>query len=157
MNRQRGMVLLLSLVLSLLLALLGASALRDALIEARMTGAMHDGLQAFEQAEIVLLAGVDELQRSPPDRCSDCQPPSRPHDLQGQWQKIKGGYFHLQNLGETERAAHIPEGEKVTLYRITAVSQQLAARQVLEAVYAIATAQPQAPQRILWRQRLRED
>lgn len=157
MSRQRGMVLLLSLILSLLLALLAASALRDALIETRMTGAMHDGLQAFEQAEIVLLAGVDELQRSPPDRCSDCQPPSRPHDLQGQWQKIKEGYFHLQNLGVTDRAAHMPEGEWFTLYRITAVSQQLAARQVLEAVYAIATAQPQAPQRILWRQRLRED
>jgi type IV pilus assembly protein PilX len=151
------MVLLLSLVLSLLLALLAASALRDALIETRMTSAMNDGLQAFEQAETVLLAGVDELQRSPPEQCCDCQPPSRPHDLQGQWQSIKGGYFHLQNLGETDRAAHMPEGELVTLYRITAVSQQLAARQVLEAVYAIPTAQPQVPQRILWRQRLRED
>ncbi|MGE8111839.1 hypothetical protein [Pseudomonas sp. NPDC086566] len=157
MNRQRGMVLLLSLVLSLLLALLAASALRDALNETRMTGAMSDGLLAFEQAEAVLLAGVDELQRSPPEQCSDCQAPSRPHGLQGQWKSIEGGYFHLQNLGETDRAAHRPEGEKVTLYRITAVSEQQAARQVLEAVYAIPTAQPQAPQRILWRQRLRED
>lgn len=157
MNHQRGMVLMLSLVLSLLLALLAASALRDALIETRMTGAINDALQAFEQAEIVLLAGVDELQRSPPDQCSDCQPPPRPHDLQGQWQKIKDGYVHLQNLGVTDRAAHMPEGERFTLYRITAVSQQQAARQVLEAVYAIPTAQPQAPQRILWRQRLRED
>lgn len=157
MSRQRGMVLLLSLIFSLLLALLAASALRDALIETRMTGAMSDGLQAFEQAEIVLLAGVDELQRAPPDRCSDCQPPPRPHDLQGQWQKVKDGYVHLQNLGETARAAHMPEGERFTLYRITAVSEQLAARQVLEAVYALPTAQPQAPQRILWRQRLRED
>ncbi|MFJ4441672.1 hypothetical protein ACIPZ8_06205 [Pseudomonas sp. NPDC089422] len=157
MNRQRGMVLLLSLVLSLLLALLAASALRDALIETRMTGAMSDGLLAFEQAEIVLLAGVDELQRSSPEQCSDCKPPSRPHDLQGQWQKVKEGYFHLQNLGVTDRAAHMPEGEQFTLYRITAVSQQLAARQVLEAVYAIPTAQPQAPQRILWRQILRQD
>ncbi|MBO9551763.1 hypothetical protein [Pseudomonas sp.] len=157
MNHQRGIVLLLSLVFSLLLALLAASALRDALIETRMTGAMSDGLLAFEQAEIVLQAGVDELQRSPPVKCSDCQPPSRPHDLQGQWQSIKGGYFHLQNLGTTTRAAHMPEGERVTLYRITAVSQQLAARQVLEAVYAIPTAQAQAPQRILWRQRLRQD
>ncbi|WP_343595838.1 hypothetical protein [Pseudomonas sp.] len=157
MSRQRGMVLLLSLILSLLLALLAASALRDALIETRMTGAMTDGLQAFEDAEVVLLAGVEELQRSPPDRCSDCQPPPRPHDLQGQWQKVKGGYFHLQNLGETDRAAHMPEGERFTLYRITAVSQQLAARQVLEAVYAVPTAQAQVPQRILWRQRLRGD
>ncbi|MFZ5934435.1 hypothetical protein BGP84_03580 [Pseudomonas putida] len=157
MKHQRGIVLLLALVFSMLLALLAASALRDALVETRMTGAMSDGLVAFEQAEIVLQAGVDELQRSPPDKCSDCQPPPRPHDLRGQWQKIKDGYFHLQNLGETDRAAHMPEGERFTLYRVTAVSQQLTARQVLEAVYAIPTAQPQAPQRILWRQRLRQD
>ncbi|HGA2316492.1 TPA: hypothetical protein ACIRVE_001011 [Pseudomonas putida] len=157
MSRERGMVLLLSLVLSLLLALLAASALRDALIETRMTGAMIDGLQAFEDAEVVLLAGFEELQRSPPGQCSDCQPPPRPHDLQGQWQSHERGYFRLQNLGETDRAAHMPEGERVTLYRITAVSQQLAARQVLEAVYAVPTAQAQAPQRILWRQRLRGD
>jgi type IV pilus assembly protein PilX len=157
MSRQRGMVLLLSLVLSLLLAMLAASALRDALIEMRMTGAMRDGLHAFEEAEAVLQAGVDEILRSPPEKCSDCQPPSRPHDLQGQWQKVKGGYLHLQNLGVTDRAAHMPEGEWVTLYRITAVSQQLAARQILEAVYAIPAAQAQVPQRILWRQRLRQD
>ncbi|MFJ4068545.1 hypothetical protein ACIPW4_25065 [Pseudomonas sp. NPDC089996] len=157
MSRQRGMVLLLSLVLSLLLALLAASALRDALLETRMTGAMEDALQAFEEAEAVLQAGVEGLLHSPPGKCSDCKPPPHPHDLSGQWQSVRDGYFHLQNLGTTERAAHMPEGEKVTLYRITAVSQQLAARQVLEAVYAIPTAQPQAPQRILWRQRLRQD
>lgn len=157
MNRQRGIVLLLALVFSLLLGLLAASALRDALVETRMTGFLYDGLQAFEQAEVVLLAGVDELQRSPPGKCSDCQPPARPHDLQGQWHNHERGYFHLQNLGETDRAAHMPEREQVTLYRITAVSQQLTARQVLEAVYAVPTAQAQAPQRILWRQRLRGD
>ncbi|RAS23594.1 MULTISPECIES: hypothetical protein [unclassified Pseudomonas] len=157
MSRERGMVLLLSLVLSLLLALLAASALRDALIETRMTGAMTDGLQAFEDAEAVLLAGVEALMRTPPGKCNDCQPPPRPHDLQGQWQNHERGYFQLQNLGETDRAAHMPEGEWATLYRITAVSRQLAARQVLEAVYAVPTAQAQAPQRILWRQRLRQD
>jgi len=157
MSRERGMVLLLALVLSLLLALLAASALRDALTETRMTGAMTDGLQAFDDAEIVLLAGVEALQHSPPGQCNDCRPPPRPHDLQGQWQNHQRGYFQLQNLGETERAAHMPEGQQVTLYRITAVSRQLAARQVLEAVYAVPTAQAQAPQRILWRQRLRQD
>ncbi|MEN5303922.1 MULTISPECIES: hypothetical protein [unclassified Pseudomonas] len=157
MSRQRGMVLLLSLVLSLLLALLAASALRDALIETRLTGAMRDGLQAFEEAEAVMQVGVGEILRSPPGQCRDCKPPSRPHDLQGQWRSSRDGYFKLQNLGTTTGAAHMPEGEQVTLYRITAVSQQLAARQVLEAVYAIPIAQPQAPQRILWRQRLRQD
>ncbi|MGJ7551550.1 hypothetical protein [Pseudomonas alloputida] len=157
MIRQRGVVLLLSLVLSLLLALLAASALRDALVETRMTAIVREGLRAFEEAEAALQAGAEELLRAPPGQCGDCQPPSRPHDLQGQWQSVTGGYFHLQNLGTTTRAAHMPEGEPVTLYRVTAVSQQLAARQVLEAVYAIPTAQAQAPQRILWRQRLRQD
>lgn len=64
MKRQQGLVLLLALVLCLLLGTLAASALRDALIETRMTAAMRDGLQAFEQAEAVLLDGVDELQRA---------------------------------------------------------------------------------------------
>ncbi len=157
MNRQRGIVLLLALVLSLLLGLLAASALRDALVEARLTGAMRDGLLAFTQAQAMLQAGVDELQQAQPVSCKGCPPPPRPHDLHGQWQRGKHGYFQLQNLGETARAAHMPEGERFTLYRITAVSEQLAARQVLEAVYAIPIAQPQAPQRILWRQRLRQD
>ncbi|WP_054886107.1 hypothetical protein [Pseudomonas sp. NBRC 111130] len=157
MNRQRGMVLLLALVLSLLLGLLAASALRDALIETRLTGAMRDGLLAFAQAQAMLQAGVEQLQQAQPLSCKGCPPPPRPHDLHGQWQRGKDGYFQLQNLGTTTRAAHMPNGERVTLYRVTAVSQQLAARQVLEAVYAIPIAQPQAPQRILWRQRLRQD
>lgn len=157
MSHQRGVVLLLALVLSLMLGLLAASALREALVQTRATGLMSDGLQALEQAETTLLAGVDELLRAPPAVCHGCLPPLRPHDLQGQWQSSASGYFHLQNLGETTRAAHMPEDQEVTLYRVTAVSRQPVARQVLEAVYAVPTAQGQAPQRILWRQRLRRD
>jgi type IV pilus assembly protein PilX len=157
MNGQRGVVLLLALVLCLLLSLLSASALRDALVETRMTGVMRDGLLAFEQAEAALLAGEEAFQRVPPELCEGCLPPPRPHELQGPWQRTKSGYYQLQNLGVTRKAAHMPEGEQVTLYRVTAVSQQLAARQVLEAVYALPVAQTQAPQRILWRQRLKED
>jgi len=157
MSRERGVVLLSALVLSLMLAFLAASALRDALIQTRMNAAMTAGLQAFEDAEAVLLAAVEALQRSPPGPCSDCGPPPNPHDLQGGWQNHERGYFHVQNLGVTDRAAHMPVGERVTVYRITAVSQQRVARQVLEAVYAVPTAQAQAPRRILWRQRLRGD
>jgi type IV pilus assembly protein PilX len=157
MKRQRGVVLLLALVLSLLLGLLAASALRDSLIETRMAAAMGDALQALQQAESVLLAGAAELQRAPPGACTGCAPPANPHDLQGQWLSSESGYFQLQNLGTTTRAAHMPEDQQVTLYRVTAVSRQRAARQVLEALYAVPTAQAQAPRRILWRQRLRED
>ncbi|RRV48049.1 hypothetical protein [Pseudomonas sp. p106] len=157
MKRQRGMVLLLALVLSLLLGLLAASALRDALLETRMAGYLREGLQAFDQAEATLLVAEAELQRAPPGLCQACLPPPRAHDLLGQWQTSESGYFQLQNLGLTTRAAHRPRDEPVMLYRVTAVSRQLAARQVLEAVYAMPAAQTQAPQRILWRQRLRED
>jgi type IV pilus assembly protein PilX len=157
MKRQRGMVLLLALVLSLLLGLLAASALRDALLETRMAGYLGEGLQAFDQAEATLLVAEAELQRAPPGLCQACLPPPRAHDLLGQWQTSESGYFQLQNLGLTTRAAHRPRDEPVMLYRVTAVSRQLAARQVLEAVYAMPAAQTQAPQRILWRQRLRED
>jgi len=157
MKHQRGVVLLLALILSLLLGLFAASALRDALLETRMAGYLRDSLQAFEQAEATLLAGEAELHRAPPQQCQACLPPAHPHDLQGQWQASKSGYFQLQNLGESTRAAHMPKGEPVTLYRVTAVSRQAESRQVLEAVYAIPAAQAQAPQRILWRQRLRED
>ena len=157
MNGQRGVVLLLALVLCLLLSLLSASALRDALVETRMTGVMRDGLLAFEQAEDALRAAEEAFTRGPPELCEGCLPPPRPHELQGSWQSSKSGYYQLQNLGVTRKAVHMPEGEQVTLYRVTAVSQQLAARQVLEAVYAVPTAQAEAPRRILWRQRLMED
>ena len=154
MKRQRGVVLLLALVLSLLLGLLTASALRDALMETRMAGYLRDGLLAFEEAEATLQAGADELLRAPPGKCQMCLPPPHPHDLTGQWQGSKSGYFQIQHLGMSERAAHMPEGPHVALYRVTAVSQQAQARQVLEAVYAVVG---DTVQRITWRQRLRGD
>lgn len=154
MKRQRGVVLLLALVLSLLLGLLTASALREAVVETRMVGDMQDGLLALEEAEATLQAGASELDRAPPDPCTACLPPTRPHDLLGQWQHTKSGYFHIQNLGPSTRAAHMPEGQQVTLYRVTAVSLQTQSRHVLEAVYAVAG---DTTRRITWRQRLRGD
>ncbi|WP_426809751.1 hypothetical protein ABOC32_28805 [Pseudomonas sp. WOUb67] len=147
MKRQRGVVLLLALVLSLLLGLLATSALSNALMETRMTGHMRDGLLALEEAEAALQAGEGELKRAPPDRCTACMPPARPHDLAGQWQGAQHGYFHLQNLGPSKRA-------QATLFRITAVSRQTRSRHVLEAVYAVAG---DTTRRIAWRQRLRGD
>jgi len=154
MSRQRGVVLLLALVLSMLLGLLAASALRDALADTRMTGYLSDSLQAFEEAEGALQAGKHELERAPPDPCGACLPPTRPHDLAGQWQGTQSGYFHLQNLGTSTRAAHMPDEQLVTLFRITAVSKQTQSRHVLEAVYAVAG---DTTRRITWRQRLRGD
>ncbi|MNO80539.1 hypothetical protein D3C76_717500 [compost metagenome] len=156
MRREKGVVLLLALVLSLLLGLLAASALRDALVETRMTSYLSAGIDAFEQAEHTLLLGAAQLQRAPPAPCQACQPPSRPHDLQGQWQSTESGYFQLQNLGNSSRVVHLPEGQQATLFRVTAVSRQTQSRHVLEAVYALPGGAASRPLRILWRQRLRE-
>ena len=154
MNHQRGVVLLLALVLSMLLGLLAATALRDAVMETRMTGYLRDSLLALEQAEETLQAGQVEFERAPPDSCNACLPPARPHDLVGQWQVTQTGYFHLQNLGVSERAMHMPDKDPATLFRITAVSKQTQSRHVLEAVYAVAG---DTTRRITWRQRLRGD
>ncbi len=153
MSRQRGVVLLLALVLCMLLGLLAASAARR-LVETRMTGYLSDGLRAFEEAEAALQAGKHELERAPPDPCGACLPPARPHDLAGQWQGTHNGYFHIQNLGTSTRAAHLPDEQLVTLFRITGVSKQTQSRHVLEAVYAMAG---DTTRRISWRQRLRGD
>lgn len=154
MSRQRGVVLLLALVLSMLLGLLAASALREALVETRMTGYLSEGLQAFEEAEAALQAGKHELERAPPEPCGACLPPARPHDLVGQWQGTQSGYFHVQNLGTSTRALHMPDKQQATLFRVTAVSKQTQSRHVLEAVYAVAG---DTTRRITWRQRLRGD
>ncbi|WP_296231928.1 hypothetical protein [Pseudomonas sp. UBA4617] len=154
MSRQRGVVLLLALVLSLLLGLLAASALREALVETRLTGYLRDGLLALEQAEATLLAGEGELRRAPPELCSACLPPGRPHDLVGPWQRARDGFFQVQNLGTSGRAVHVPEGQQVTLFRVTAVSLHAEPRYVLEAVYAVVNG---TTRRVTWRQRLRGD
>ncbi|MDZ5603279.1 hypothetical protein SJI00_10885 [Pseudomonas sp. RP23018S] len=155
MKHQRGVVMLMCLVLSLLLGMLAASALRDALLETRLSGHLLRSVQAFEQAEAALLEAASQLPDSLPE-CEGCLPPPRPHALDGPWQRNACGYFMVQNLGLTERAAHVPAGESVRLFRITVVSEQRAARQVLEAVYAVAASGIGAPRRILWRQRFKE-
>lgn len=153
---QRGVVMLLSLLLSLLLGLLATSALRKAMSEPRQTALVLRNALALEQAEATLLEALTGLTHAPPP-CQACAPPSRPHALQGSWQRSHSGYFQLQNLGASDRAAYLPEDERVLLIRITAVSLQAQSRHVLEAVYALRADQQQAPQRVLWRQRLKED
>ncbi|MGE7994102.1 hypothetical protein ACQKPE_24410 [Pseudomonas sp. NPDC089554] len=159
MKRQRGMVLMLTLTLSLLLGLLVASGLREALLLSWTSGELLRAAQALEDAQVSLLEGREQLSLAPPQACLACQPPATPHDIRGDepfWQQGSRGFFLLQNLGESTLAAHVPEGEPVTLFRITAVSQQVRARHVLEAVYAVSEQSPESLQRILWRQRLRE-
>jgi|GEM_PF-440951 len=160
MRRQRGVVLLTGLVLSLLLGLLSASALHDALLLARSSGQLMASARALEQAEATLLAGRDHLLLAPPGPCArPCLPPQEAHDVRGgepSWQRAEQGFFRVQNLGEGSRVAHLPDGVPAQLFRVTAVSRHPAARHVLEAVYARETGQGATLQRVLWRQRLRE-
>ncbi|MDF0729163.1 hypothetical protein P0Y43_00245 [Pseudomonas entomophila] len=159
MRRQRGMVLLLALVLSVLIGLLASSSLRDALLQTQAAGQLASAAQALEQAEASLVDGAQRLGEAPQAPCLACPPPRDAHDLRGGeplWQRGDDGFFLVQHLGETTRAAHLADGVRVALYRVTAVSRQVRARQVLEAVYALDLEQGGPPHRLFWRQRLRE-
>lgn len=159
MSRQRGVILLASLVLMLALGLLGASALQGALLQERMAGHQIANLHGLEHAEAVLAKGESQLLRVPPAPCTGCLPPADAHDdaaRAGQpWQSATNGFYLLQNLGPSVRAVHQPTGKPVNLFRVTAVSRASSGRQVLESIVALEAGG--APRRIMWRQRLREE
>lgn len=168
MRRQAGMALLVSLVLMLLLALLGMSALHGATLQARMAGNLGVALQAFEAAEATLREGEAHVLGgpAPPLPCGYCLPPPEAarvsaagvHAGQGAssglaWQAHGGGFYLIQRLGDSTRAAGVPDGLPVRLYRITAVGTQRQARVVLESVHAQALAPAElSARRIMWRQ-----
>lgn len=167
MCRQRGMVLLLSLLLTMLLGLLGLSSLHSALLQERMSGNLLMSLQLLERAEATLRHGEAQvragLELVP---CRYCQPPPEVGRVQvpgiyhgvGRrsglvWSASDSGLFMIQRLGVSTRAAHMPDAKPVTLYRITAVARQGSARTVLESTLALPLAADGASaQRILWRQ-----
>jgi Tfp pilus assembly protein PilX len=74
MKRQRGMVLLISLVLSLLLGLLATSALSDGLLQTRLASQLLANARALEQAEAALLEGAARLVVASPPACQPCMP-----------------------------------------------------------------------------------
>ena len=159
MTAQRGVALVLAMVISLLAGVLMASATREAVAQAAASGSVLATAQAFEAAEATLLEGLAHLQVSPPGPCQPCTPPHAPHDLLPGvpgWQWGEQGAYLLQRLGTTIYAAGWPPDVPATLYRITAVSSEPQARQVLEAVYAMAEADAHPVQRVMWRQRLPE-
>ncbi|HKS13262.1 MAG TPA: hypothetical protein VJS90_09535 [Pseudomonas sp.] len=158
MNRQKGVILLASLVLMLMLGLLSASALQGALLQERMASNLVESLRGLEKAEAILAEGEARLRHAQPAACTLCQPPASPHDEAthaGQpWHAAREGVYLLQNLGPSVRAAHVPGGQTVNLFRVTAVSRATPGRQVLESIVALE--EGGAPFRIMWRQRLRE-
>lgn len=158
MNRQRGVILLASLVLMLGLGLLGASALQGALLQQRMAANLAMSMRGLEHAEATLATGEAQVLLTPPAVCTLCLPPANAHDdaaRSGQpWRSAENGMYLLQNLGPSVRAAHRPAGRPASLFRVTAVSRERAGRQVLESIVALE--QGGKPVRIMWRQRLRE-
>lgn len=158
MSRQRGVILLASLVLMLGLGLLGASALQGGLLQQRMAANLAISLRGLEHAEATLAMAEAQVLLATPAVCTLCLPPANAHDdaaRSGQpWRSAEDGMYLLQNLGPSVRAVHMPAGRPVSLFRVTAVSRARPGRQVLESIVALE--QGGKPVRIMWRQRLRE-
>lgn len=164
-KRQRGLVLLLSLVLTLMLGMLGVSVMGSAAQQERMARNLLSSLRVFEQAQQVLLLGEAHAQEQAWPPCSFCLPPPEAEHIRAAgvyagagastglaWQAGEGGFLLIQFLGQSSLARLMPPEQDANLYRVTAVHRHGAARSVLESVVA----QPVGGgpwQRILWRQR----
>ena len=72
-HRQRGTILLVSLVIMLLLTILGVTALNNVTMEERMAGNLRDGDLAFQAAEAALRSGENLLASftEEPSECTD--------------------------------------------------------------------------------------
>lgn len=164
-HRQRGMVLLVSLVFLLLITLIGVSSMENAVLQEKMAGSIKLRNQSFQAAEAALRIGESAVQRSgfSLGRCTTaiaCAPPAEALTVLAPglnptsgvaWVAVRGGLYAVQNIAETADPVNIPpplKGEPPmtwTLYRITGVGIQGSSRTVLESVYA-------AERRIMWRQ-----
>ena len=158
--KQRGMVLLVSLVFLLLLTLLGISSMQNATLQEKMAGSVMVRNQSFQMAEAALRLAESEIKKpgfsmSVCNSLVNCAPPTDFNTVQGKgagsagvtWvEAAGGGLYAIQNLG-TLGIAMAPiklpstcsSSSVVTLYRVTAVapvSSQAVPRTVLESIYA---------------------
>lgn len=134
-------MLVLSMVLLALLGVLGLLALQASTQQTRMASNLQTSLQAFETAENLLSIAEARL----------------PGATAAGWQQVGTGRYLIQTLGQTDRAAGMPEKLPVTLFRITAVAEERHVRVALESVVAWPLSPDLAhPRRILWRQLPRE-
>lgn len=155
--RQRGMVLLVSLVFLLLLTMLGISSMQSATLQEKMAGSVTVRNTSFQRAEAALRLGETAIraQGFTMARCSSpirCAPPAESTTLVAtglnntsgvEWRgTVDTGFFGIQNLGTTATPVLRPATciGPVTLYRVTAVAIQDATRNsqrtVLESIYA---------------------
>jgi type IV pilus assembly protein PilX len=160
-HRQRGAVLLTSLIFLLLLTFIGLSSMQNATLQEKMAGSLKLRNESFQVAEAALRVGESALPGASPQPCTTpttCAPPAEAltittagrHPTSGvTWVATNGGFYALQNIGNTTDPVNVPRGEddpeSWTLYRITGIGLQGNSRTVLESVYT-------ADRRITWRQ-----
>lgn len=153
-SRQRGTVLVLCITLVTLLSLLGISALQASTQQQRMAANQLAMMRAFESAERLLLVGEARLPGVA--LCGFCLPPPYPRGQASpgvHWSEGHLGLYAIQNLGESTKAAQMPAGLTVTLFRVTAVGLERNSRVMLESIYAWPAASSEIqPRRIAWRQ-----
>ncbi|WP_439857847.1 pilus assembly PilX family protein [Pseudomonas syringae] len=147
--RQRGMVLLVSLVFLLLLTLLGISSMQNATLQEKMAGSVVVRNVSFQAAEAQLRLGESSIMASGFSMApctAACAPPSdsttvvRPGlGTSGvTWIGTANALFGIQNLGTTPTPIKRPANctGSVTMYRVTAIAIQGTSRTVLESIYA---------------------
>ncbi|SQF97871.1 type IV pilus assembly protein PilX [Paucimonas lemoignei] len=151
--RQRGMVLVVSLVFLLLITTLGVSSMQSATLQEKMASSLSFRNQSFQMAEAVLRAAESTLSStSIMPACAYCLPPPESTKVTAsgifkgggassglEWTAWGGGFYLIQKLGLTKTPVVMPSvcpgGATVTLYRVTSVSNQGTSRTVLESVY----------------------
>ncbi|OUM05364.1 pilus assembly protein PilX [Pseudomonas syringae] len=148
--RQRGMVLLVSLVFLLLLTLLGISSMQNATLQEKMAGSVTVRNVSFQAAEAQLRLGESSIMK-PDFSMASCTPPAGcapPADSTTvlnpgmgtsgvNWIGTSAAMFGIQNLGTTATPIRSPANctGSVTMYRVTAIAIQGTSRTVLESIY----------------------
>lgn len=152
--RQKGMVLLVSLVFLLLLTLVGVSSMQSATLQEKMAGSVTLRNKSFQTAEAILRLGESAIQApnyslAACNSAVTCAPPADSTRVERAgnssagvpWIAAPGGGFYvIQNIGTTTSPINRPPtcsaGSSVTLYRVTASVIQGVSRTVLESIYA---------------------
>ncbi|MCQ2995918.1 PilX N-terminal domain-containing pilus assembly protein [Pseudomonas syringae] len=152
-SRQKGMVLLVSLVFLLLLTLVGVSSMQNATLQEKMAGSVTVRNLSFQTAEAILRLGESEIQKAGYSLAActtpvGCAPPADSTSVTAAgnssagvpWVAAGGGFYVIQNIGVTASPINRPPtcsaSSSVTLYRVTASAVQGVSRTVLESIYA---------------------
>ncbi|KPW49912.1 MULTISPECIES: pilus assembly PilX family protein [Pseudomonas] len=149
--KQRGMVLLVSLVFLLLLTLLGISSMQNATLQEKMAGSVTIRNQSFQSAEAQLRLGessilVANFSLAACNTSFSCAPPAESTVITAagvgasgvKWIGGNGAFYGIQNLGAPFGPlvkCINPDLLKKTVYRVTAVAIQGPSRTVLESIY----------------------